>query len=194
MPIPKSNMEKCRSSITSRSCGGESSIRSLALVVAVGLGFWLAVQFDAVGLLARPILPLIPEHKLVYTHPSEGFTVILDTAMTFGFVLASPVILYQVWAFLAPALKKHERRVGLGVLFSGLVLFVSGAALAYFVVVPLALPWLFELRRPVAGAADHGGRLFQLHLCDGADVRRQLRAADRHPCARGARHRHAACS
>src|SRR5215470_610597 len=42
----------------------------LALAVAVGIGFWLAVQYDAVGLLARPILPLIPEHKLAFLHPS----------------------------------------------------------------------------------------------------------------------------
>ena len=120
----------------------------LALVVSVGLGFWLAVQYDAVGLLARPILPLIPEHKLAFLHPSEGFTVILDTAMTFGFVMASPVIIYQIWAFLAPALKPHEKRVGIGVLFSGVLLFVAGALLAYLVVVPLALPWLFSFGGP----------------------------------------------
>jgi sec-independent protein translocase protein TatC len=120
----------------------------LALVVSVGLGFWLAVQYDAVSILARPILPLIPEHKLAFLHPSEGFTVILDTAMTFGFVLASPVIIYQVWAFLAPALKPNEKRVGIGVLFSGVLLFVAGALLAYLVVVPLALPWLFSFAGP----------------------------------------------
>ncbi|HEY4129851.1 MAG TPA: twin-arginine translocase subunit TatC [Gemmatimonadaceae bacterium] len=115
----------------------------VALLVCVGAGFWIAVQFDAVGILARPIIPLIPEHKLVYTHPSEGFTVILDSAMTIGFVFAAPVILYQVWSFLSPALHKHEKRVAIGVLYAGVVLFVSGAALAYFVVIPLALPWLF---------------------------------------------------
>ncbi len=54
------------------------------------------------GFSRDPILPLLPEHKLAMLHPSDGFTIILDTAMTFGFVLASPVILYQVWAFLAP--------------------------------------------------------------------------------------------
>ena len=143
----------------------------LALAVAVGIGFWLAVQYDAVGLLARPILPLIPEHKLAFLHPSEGFTVILDTAMTFGFVFASPVIIYQVWAFLAPALKPNERRVGLGVLFSGLVLFVAGAALAYFVVVPLALPWLFSFGGPslvpLITAEDYFSFIFAMVLTFG---------------------------
>ena len=148
MPIPKSktgempfldHLEELRWRI----------IYSLAaLFVCVGIGFWVSIQFDAVGILARPIIPLIPEHKLVYTHPSEGFTVILDASMTIGFVLAAPVILYQLWSFLAPALHRHEKRIAIAVLYAGVALFVSGAALAYFVVVPLALPWLFGFAGP----------------------------------------------
>ena len=171
MPIPKSptgempfldHLEELRWRI----------IYSLAaVIVCVGIGFYLSVRYDVVGLLARPILPLIPEHKLVYTHPSEGFTVILNAAMTFGFVLASPVVIYQVWAFLAPALHQNERRVGLGVLFSGVVLFVAGAALAYFVVVPLALPWLFGFAGPslvpLITAEDYFSFIFAMVLTFG---------------------------
>lgn len=120
----------------------------VALLVCVGIGFWVSLQFDAVGILARPILPLIPEHKLVYTHPSEGFTVILDAAITIGVVLAGPVILFQLWSFLSPALHRHEKRVAIGVLYAGVFLFCSGAALAYFEVIPLALPWLFNFGGP----------------------------------------------
>ncbi len=171
MPIPKSNNGEMPFLDHLEELRWRIIYSLLALGVAVGLGFWLAVQYDAVGLLARPIIPLIPQHKLAYLHPSEGFTVILDTAMTFGFVLASPVIIYQVWAFLAPALKKHERRVGLGVLFSGLVLFVSGAALAYFVVVPLALPWLFSFGGPslvpLITAEDYFSFIFAMVLTFG---------------------------
>jgi len=86
-------------------------------------------------------------------------------------VLASPVILYQVWAFLAPALKPHEKRVGLGVLFSGLVLFAAGAALAYFIVVPLALPWLFSFAGPslvpMITAEDYFSFIFAMVLTFG---------------------------
>jgi len=142
-----------------------------ALVVAVGLGFFVALRFDIIGLLARPILPLIPEHKLMYTHPSEGFTVILNAATTFGVVLAGPVILYQVWAFLAPALHKHEKRVAVGVLFSGVLLFVSGALLAYFVVIPLALPWLMGFGGPslvpLITAEEYFGFVFAMVLTFG---------------------------
>src|SRR5262245_48097772 len=171
MPIPKSNNGEMPFLDHLEELRWRIIYSLLALAVSVGLGFWLAVQYDAVGLLARPILPLIPEHKLAFLHPSEGFTVILDAAMTFGFVLASPVIIYQVWSFLAPALKPHERRVGLGVLFSGLLLFASGAALAYFIVVPLALPWLFSFGGPslvpLITAEDYFSFIFAMVLTFG---------------------------
>jgi sec-independent protein translocase protein TatC len=171
MPIPKSksgempfldHLEELRWRI----------IYSLAaVIVCVGIGFFLSIRYDIVGLLARPILPLIPEHKLVYTHPSEGFTVILNAAMTFGFVIAGPVIIYQAWAFLAPALHSNERRIAIGVLFSGILLFVAGAALAYFVVVPLALPWLFAFGGPslvpLITAEDYFSFIFAMVLTFG---------------------------
>src|SRR3569833_217594 len=124
-------------------------IYALAAVLGgVGLGFFLASKFDVIGFLAKPVLPLVPEHRLVNTHPSEGFTIILDCAVTFGLVRASPIIIYQIWPFLAPALHTHEKRIGIAVLFSGVLLFVAGAALAYMVVVPLAIPWLFNFAGP----------------------------------------------
>jgi sec-independent protein translocase protein TatC len=119
-----------------------------SLLVAMAIGFFVALKWDVVTLLAAPVLPLIPEHKLVYTHPSEAFSIIINVATTIGLVLSGPLILYQVWCFLSPALHKHEKRVAMGVLFSGVVLFVAGAALAYFVVIPLALPWLMGFSGP----------------------------------------------
>jgi len=171
MPIPKTNsgempfldhLEELRWRI----------IYSLAaLLICAGVGFWLAWRFDAVGLLARPVLPLIPERKLVYTHPSEGFTVILNTGMTIGVVFAAPVILYQIWCFLAPALHRHEKHVALAVLYAGVLLFLSGAALAYLVVVPLALPWLFGFAGPslvpLITAEDYFSFIFAMVLTFG---------------------------
>jgi sec-independent protein translocase protein TatC len=131
-----------------------------SLIVGVAIGFIICMRFDIVGLLARPILPLIPEHKLVFTHPGEGFTVILNAATTFGAVVASPVILFQVWSFLAPALHTHEKRIGIVVLLSGVLLFIAGAALAFFVVVPLALPWLMGFAGPSMVALITAGEYF----------------------------------
>ena len=86
-------------------------------------------------------------------------------------MLASPVVIYQLWAFLAPALHQNEKRIGLGVLFSGVLLFVAGAALAYFVVVPLALPWLFGFAGPslvpLITAEDYFSFIFAMVLTFG---------------------------
>ena len=150
-----------------------------SLIVCVGLGFWVTLHYDLVKWLAQPILIvrdssghlMLPDGKLFFTHPSDKFTIALNTSMTFGLVLAAPVILYQLWLFLAPALHPHEKRVGIGVLFSGTMLFVAGAALAYFVVVPLALPWLLdfgsESMKPLITAEEYFGFLFAMVLTFG---------------------------
>jgi sec-independent protein translocase protein TatC len=142
-----------------------------SVLVAVGIGFWITLQFDLVGLLAKPILKYLPEHVLYFTHPSDKFSITLNTSMTVGLVFAAPIILYQLWLFLAPALHVHEKRVGIGVLFSGTILFISGAALAYFVVVPLALPWLLDFgsasMKPLITAEEYFGFLFAMVLTFG---------------------------
>ncbi|HEX5436330.1 MAG TPA: twin-arginine translocase subunit TatC [Gemmatimonadaceae bacterium] len=116
----------------------------LALVVAVGVGFVVMLKVNIIGLLARPIIPYLAGQggKLVYTHPGDPFTVVLTASVALGVVLALPVILYQLWAFVAPALYREERRLVIPVLFFAMLLFLAGIALAYFVVLPLAIPWL----------------------------------------------------
>lgn len=61
--------------------------------------------------------------------------------------VSAPFILYQVWAFVAPALYKHERRMLTPLLVSSTLLFYIGMAFAYFVVFPLAFGFLPKLRR-----------------------------------------------
>ncbi|HEY4129357.1 MAG TPA: twin-arginine translocase subunit TatC [Gemmatimonadaceae bacterium] len=116
----------------------------VSLVVCIAVGFWVTLKFDLVEMLAAPVLPLLPEHALVYTHPADKMTIYINVATTIGLVFAAPMVLYQFWEFVRPALQKHERRVVLGVLYFGLLLFAAGAALAQFVVIPISLPWLFS--------------------------------------------------
>jgi sec-independent protein translocase protein TatC len=171
MPIPKSqngempfldHLEELRWRI----------IYSLAaLIICVGIGFWVTLRFDLVKILAGPIIPLLPQGKLFFTHPSDKFSITLNTSMTCGLVLAAPIVLYQIWLFLAPALHRHEKRVAIGVLFSGTALFIAGAALAFLVVVPLALPWLMgfgtEVMLPLITAEEYFGFVFAMVLTFG---------------------------
>jgi sec-independent protein translocase protein TatC len=109
------------------------------LFVTMIIGFLIVVKFDVVGLMQAPALPYLRGNQLVVTGFSSPFNIALQLAFFIGAMLALPVIGYQIWAFLAPALHKHERRVIMPVLFAGLILFAGGGALAYFIVVPLTL-------------------------------------------------------
>ena len=117
----------------------------VALVLGVAAAFIVLQQFDIFKFLERPILPYLNGNKLKYTHPADPFSVLISASFTIGIVIALPVILYQVWAFLAPALYKHEKRVVLPVIFGAIVLFVSGVALSFYVVLPLAIGWLMKI-------------------------------------------------
>ena len=81
------------------------------------------------------------------------------------------MILYQVWAFLAPALYRSERKVVVGVLAGGIFLFAAGVALAFFVVLPLSLPWLQgfsgSAMEAMITASEYFGFVFALCLTFG---------------------------
>ena len=83
-------------------------IKSLvALGVGLGIGFAIVVHWNILYILQQPIAPFLHGHKLVFTHPGDTFSITLTTAMVVGVVIAAPVIIYQLWAFLSPALYRH---------------------------------------------------------------------------------------
>jgi sec-independent protein translocase protein TatC len=122
-------------------------LRSLAaVVVGCVVGLWAVQRFSLVTLLKEPIAPYLTGGKLVVTSPTEPVMIVLKLGLLVGLVLASPVILWQTWAFLAPALYEREKRALVPSLFVGLVLFLTGATLAYEFVVPQALRVLFSFQ------------------------------------------------
>ncbi|HEY8796053.1 MAG TPA: twin-arginine translocase subunit TatC [Gemmatimonadaceae bacterium] len=119
-----------------------------ALMVSVGIAFWVMMQFDVIGLLERPILPFLNGHKLVYTHPGDPFSIVLNAAIALGVAIALPVIFYQLWSFISPALHKHEKKLVMPMFLFATFLFLCGVCLSWFVVLPLALPWLMNFGGP----------------------------------------------
>jgi sec-independent protein translocase protein TatC len=117
----------------------------VALIVGVVVAFVWLQTFDVFEFLERPILPYLGGNKLKYTHPADPLSVLISASFTIGMVVALPVILYQVWAFLAPALYKHEKRVVLPVIFGAIALFVGGVALSFYVVLPMSIGWLMNI-------------------------------------------------
>ena len=116
------------------------------LGVAVGfcIAWWYHVQIF--GFMQNPIMIALRAHKLdeklVYLNPTEPFNMYLKVALIAGLFIASPFVLYQVWAFIAPGLYRNERRYVLPFMFSTVGLFVAGGAFGYKMVYPAALDFL----------------------------------------------------
>ncbi|HXH63147.1 MAG TPA: twin-arginine translocase subunit TatC, partial [Gemmatimonadales bacterium] len=144
----------------------------LAVLVGSALGWWLVTHFDVLSVLMAPILPLLPSGRLMYTSPTEPFFITLKLAFAAGILLASPIITFQVWGFLAPALYERERRVILPSLVVGLLLFCAGGAAAYFLVLPRALVMLASFQQadlaPIITADKYFGFAVPLILAFGA--------------------------
>ncbi|WP_338884538.1 MULTISPECIES: Sec-independent protein translocase subunit TatC [Xenorhabdus] len=115
--------------------------RILNSLITVLVVFLALVYFsnDIYRLIAAPLMEQLPKgaNMIATDVASPFFTPIKLTIMVSIFVSA-PMILYQVWAFIAPALYKHERRLIMPLLFSSSILFYLGMAFAYFVVFPIA--------------------------------------------------------
>jgi sec-independent protein translocase protein TatC len=127
--------------------------RLLAAFIAVGIVF--AVLVGLVGanriyaLLARPLLAALPQGaSMIATEVASPFLTPLKLSFILAFVLAIPYVLYQLWAFVAPGLYRHERRLVLPLLVSSTVLFYAGMAFAYFAVFPLVFQFFVEIAPP----------------------------------------------
>jgi sec-independent protein translocase protein TatC len=111
----------------------------VAVALGAGAGFWLVTRFDVLGLLVAPIKPFLNGSRLKYLSPTEPFFITLKLALLTGFLMALPVVVYQVWGFLSPALKREEKKVIVPSLYLGLVLFATGVAFCYKIVLPMTL-------------------------------------------------------
>jgi sec-independent protein translocase protein TatC len=145
-----------------------------ALVVGVVISFGLLLRFERPVLLwlQGPILPFLHGRRLMNTHPGEGFSILMQTALIGGIVFALPVIIYQIWIFLSPALHKHEKRIGVPVIIGAVFLFVFGAALAWYLVLPMTLRFLTGIGDDafdqMITASEYFGFIISLVLAIGA--------------------------
>jgi len=113
-------------------------VRSIIAIVVVLLClFPFAKQIYAI--LAEPLLRVLPQGStMIATDVTGTFLVPLKVTLMTAFLIALPYVLYQAWAFVAPGLYQHEKRLAVPVLVSSVVFFVIGMCFAYFVVFPVA--------------------------------------------------------
>ena len=143
-----------------------------ALLIGVMVSFWLVLKFNLLLVLQRPILPYLSGAPLVVTNPGDGFGVLISTSLIFGVILALPVVLYHLWAFLSPGLYSHEKKLVVPVLIGATMLFIAGVCLSFFVVLPLTLKFLMQVTadafQPMITAAGYFNFAITMSLAFGA--------------------------
>ncbi len=119
---------------------------------ALGLAFCFCYYF-AENIFAFLVQPLLRagQGKLIYTDVFEAFFAKLKVALFSAIMLSFPVVANQIWRFVAPGLYKKEKRALLPFLMLTPVLFLSGAAMAYYMAMPLALHFLLGFQGNVGG-------------------------------------------
>lgn len=114
-------------------------------LLAVGLGFGLAYsgKEHVFGALTAPLFAVYGDNQMVFTAVHELFFTYLKLSFLCGVFLGLPVLINQVWRFIAPGLYQAERRLASPFLILSPLLFYMGGVFSYFVVMPLALEFFF---------------------------------------------------
>ncbi len=119
--------------------------RLIICFIAIGIGFFAAYGFkeELFRILMKPLLgAMAPGSKLIFTGVAEAFFCYLKVAFLAGILLATPVIMYELWVFIAPGLHTHERRFLAPLVILSSFFFMGGALFGYFVVFPYAFNYL----------------------------------------------------
>ncbi|WP_213991442.1 Sec-independent protein translocase subunit TatC [Sodalis sp. dw_96] len=126
--------------------------RLLNCIISVLVVFLALVYFanDIYQIVSAPLIKHMPAGaSMIATDVASPFFTPIKLTIIVSVFASAPLLLYQVWAFIAPALYKHERRLVMPLLFSSTFLFYAGMAFAYFIVFPLAFSFF-------AHTAPHG--------------------------------------
>jgi len=114
----------------------------IAILICFMLGWWQSARLFE--FLLRPLLPYLSGPP-VFFDITEPFFLYMKVALLVGIFAASPVVLYQVWAFLSPGLHPHERRYAAPFIIFSSLFFICGGAFGYYVAFPYAARFLLSV-------------------------------------------------
>jgi sec-independent protein translocase protein TatC len=134
-------------------------LRTRVIKVAIAVGVTTVVAFffynDVLELLSRPYLEAVDGEKLAFFQPTEAFSLALRISLWSGVILASPIVIYQLWRFVGPALTPREKKYVVPLSGVLAVLFLVGIGVGYWAM-PLTLQLLIsfgqDLLQPTIGA------------------------------------------
>jgi sec-independent protein translocase protein TatC len=148
--------------------------RLIVCFAAVGIGFAACYFFkeELFYILVAPLQKVMKSgDTLIYTHLPEAFFTFLKTAFIGGLMLASPVIIFQFWMFVAPGLYDKEKRLLIPILFLSVLFFVGGALFGYFIVFPYGFQFFLSFAtdtiRPMPSMKEYLGFASKLLLAFG---------------------------
>jgi len=121
--------------------------RLIRCFIAIGIGFLISYGFKEklFQILTEPLISVMQkDSKLIFTGLPEAFFTYLKAAFISGIILASPVLVYQFWIFVAPGLYKKERRVLTPIIILSSIFFISGALFGYFIVFPIGFKFFLS--------------------------------------------------
>ncbi len=118
--------------------------RLIISILAIVVGFCIAYYYvdDLLNII------IAPAGKLYYMRPTEAFFTYMKVSLVAGILVASPIWLYEVWAFIIPALTKREKKVTNWLLPFAIILFFIGILFSYFLVLPAAVRFFIGFATP----------------------------------------------
>lgn len=122
--------------------------RLIRILLSIGIVFICLFPWakDLYALLALPMLKVLPSGgQMIATDVVGVFLVPMKVTLMLAFLIALPYILYQIWAFVAPGLYDHEKKLALPLVAASVVLFFIGMAFAYFLVFPTVFGFMSRI-------------------------------------------------
>ncbi|KAF0808195.1 Sec-independent periplasmic protein translocator TatC [Alcanivorax sp. S71-1-4] len=132
-------------------------LKTIVVIVVIFLGLFYFSR-EIYAFVAQPLIQVLPEGaSMIATDVTAPFMVPFKLTLYLSILISIPFILHQAWAFIAPGLYQHEKRLAMPLLVSSVLLFYLGAAFAYFVVFPLIFGFFTKIApEGVAIATDIG--------------------------------------
>jgi sec-independent protein translocase protein TatC len=148
--------------------------RLITCAVAVGIGFAGSYYFapKMFEVLMAPLVRVLPpDSTLIFTGITEAFFTYLKVAILAGIFVSSPLILYEIWAFVSPGLYTHERKYVIPFVIFSTMFFIGGALFGYFIVFPYGFKFLLgfatDFIRPLPSIKEYFSLASKLLLAFG---------------------------
>lgn len=151
--------------------GHLSELRKRIVIAAVAFVVASVVSYFYVVKLVKGLIKLATTFEFIYVAPAELLLAYIKVAIIVGLTISAPIIFWQIWAFVKPALKKGEKNYILVSLIGGSIFFISGVVFAYLVVLPFTMQFFGTLQtediKPMISFGNYVGFVTTILLCFG---------------------------